>query len=581
METNQNYRFRVFVDRTPKMTKHEMHVSVGGKNYEEERKRLGIDKMQMVCTQLTPSDLLHCLTHGQSYAHEFTYYGDYLTYKSNENFADATTIAVDIDDTDYSSPQEFISRLRFKPTLWHTTTSHMQYDEEGICKGVRFRMIYVLDRPISNFLYFRYCADYLFNIIKHDASKDAMGNNHKVDIDECGNRVAQTMFATNINNTDLIVDSGCSNSIYSLGDWGIPSIKSNEFKEYLVDGCGYKTAVNRRDIEYWLKKIFNYEVDWTNNTCLYELDQKMINEADRLSFEEFKQEYKHYYPIIYRKEKTEWMCTSDGIRYQYCDDDYIELPWIGYYNKNGERHYYKDGEHRRKKLFHRAWLRRVIAPNATPNDILYNLILDRHNYFDNCDGVLSAEWLAKTAMDVFSHDVSYYIDEYNKQYQYAKEKCAMKKFIIHWMCKKGASPMHVNKMNKWELIDNVYNRQLSISENLNIINDSDVFDTPLQYRTLYRYCESNNIETNPYPLIKFWDFYEWWRTKIDEKLLEGKERGAYLQEKGIELNKSEHKKLRVKAKALYNFEEFGQPLPTKINWEPLFRWRLNNGYHQK
>lgn len=571
METNINYRFRVFIDRSPKMTKHEMHASVGGTVFEEERKRLGISKMQMVKKALTPNELLHCLTHGQSYAHEFTYYGDYLTYKSNENFASATTIAVDIDDTDYSSPQEIISRLRFMPTLWHTTTSHMQYDEEGRYKGVRFRMIYVLDCPISNFLYFRYCADSLFDIIKKDISIDAKGNKQKIAIDECGNRVAQTMFATNVDNADLIVDSGCCNTIYSLEDWGIPSIQSNEFKDYLLDGCGYKTDVNRRDIAYWLKKIFNYEVVLTNNSWQYKLDQKMINDADRLSFEEFKQEYKHYYPIIYRTEKAEWKRTIDNIKYQKCDEHYLELPWIGYREKDsGNMHYYKDGECRRKKIFHRAWLRRAIEPNATPNEILYNLILDRYHFFDNSDGVLSAEWLAHTTLDVFAHDIDYYIEKYDKQYNFAKEKSAKKKFIIHWMSKKYTSNSHVKKMIDWELIDAVYDRRLSALENLEIINDSEIFDPPLSKDSLYRYCTCHDISTNPHPQILFLTFYQWWLTNKEKNLNLKEEHELFFKEKGIDLKKHEHKALRIKVKEFYDYEVYN--LHPKRKFYPFLKW---------
>ena len=80
------------------------------------------------------------------------------------------------------------------------------------------------------------------------------------------------------------------------------------------------------------------------------------------------------------------------IQFQYCDEDeYLELKWIP--------RKLKDRQHRKRTLFHRGWLRRLIKPSITPDELLYNLLFDREHFFDNSDNELNVYRLQQIVRD--------------------------------------------------------------------------------------------------------------------------------------------------------------------------------------
>ena len=91
--------------------------------------------------------------------------------KTKRNFVYSQIIGVDIDETGYSSPHQYIDTLRIKPTFWYTSYSHLKYNEEKNYGGPRFRLIYVFNSYIDNPYYFRYCASKLNKMIEEDTGE--------------------------------------------------------------------------------------------------------------------------------------------------------------------------------------------------------------------------------------------------------------------------------------------------------------------------------------------------------------------------------------------------------------------------
>ena len=116
------------------------------------------------------------------------------------------------------------------------------------------------------------------------------------------------------------------------------------------------------------------------------------------------------------EQREDWLSLELGnktIKYQFCNEDYLELSWIGSITAN----------------FHRGWLRRVIKPSITPSELLFNLINDAEYFFDNSDGVLDVDTLVTKVRQCFSQDTEGFIKEYPSIYNETKEKCRRKRFI--------------------------------------------------------------------------------------------------------------------------------------------------------
>jgi hypothetical protein len=71
-------------------------------------------------------------------------------------------------------------------------------------------------------------------------------------------------------------------------------------------------------------------------------------------------------------------------------------------------------------LFHRAWLRRLIKPSITPDELFYNLMVDRQRFFDNKDNVLSVDLLASKVKESFRYSTEELIERYKDVYEKTK-----------------------------------------------------------------------------------------------------------------------------------------------------------------
>jgi len=535
MITNENYSFNVSLSKDIYSTKEQTYASIASieQGGPELRKKCGMkDKLCFKKTTLTSKQLLEYALEGHTLCSLF---GDFpppspkttylrkdgyftLSAKCGEFFQGSYFIGVDIDNTKYS-PRDFIERLTLKPSVWYTSLSHLQADKNG--DGLpdnRFRLIYVFDTLIQDKYYFRYCASRLYKMIEGDTGEEIE--------DKCGLSCTQYFNGTYRHSDNLNVESGLTNYIYSLSDI---DVSDEGYFKFLWEGCDYKSLTDqtKEDIKVRLLDIrfkvishsdiinsfYNIEhtqqqyiSEWekslrTKSDIPIEIDSQLVSDYNHLPYDIFFDRYKHKYPLVYRAERTDWHTFEKDehiIKYQTCDEDYLELPWLGRCTKDGTIVKMKDGQHRRCTLFIRGWLRRIIKPNLTPDELFFNLVNDKERFFDNSDGVLDTELIISKVQQCFSYSVESYIHDYQDVYLDAKEKCRKKKFIIHWMSKKVINPKSLSKEIRWALFDQIYDRSLSPMENLQIFLDSDIdeIDSGLSKSAIYRYCKERNILTN-------------------------------------------------------------------------------------
>lgn len=152
-----------------------------------------------------------------------------LSGKSSNYFVGSYVIGIDIDETRYMNPEDYIHQLSLQPTFWYTSLSNMQIDvETGEFKGARFRLIYVFDQLIPDKYYFRYCSWNLHKKIESDTGETIK--------DSCGLICTQYFNGTNRNNTTLSVDYGLTNNVYSLSDI---NVSNNGYLDFLNNNCYY------------------------------------------------------------------------------------------------------------------------------------------------------------------------------------------------------------------------------------------------------------------------------------------------------------------------------------------------------
>lgn len=525
MKKQSNFNFTASISKDIYVNKQQTTSAIsGGKKGKKARKECGLkDKLCFKEQTLTPSALLKLSLEGHTFCPlfgEFTTPPPKTTYlrkdgyftmegKSGQFFQGSYFIGVDIDDTQYT-PQEFVDLLRLKPTLWYTSLSHLQKDKNGDGKvDDRFRLIYVFDNLIQDKYYFRYCASNLYKMIEEDTQE--------IIEDKCGLSCCQYFNGTYLYGEGLNVDFGLTNQIYSLDDI---QVSDEGYLNYLRNNCEYKSLdkVRKKNIKDRILTLLsqlglgdNKQQEDThlisewykngrsdNDEVEIDFDQQMINDYYRLSWDEFSEHYRHKYPLVYRTEREDWLTLDLGektIKYQICDEDYLELNWISRMSNDGKRVKRPDGSHRRSTLFHRGWLRRVIKQSITPNELLFNLINDVEYFFDNSDNVLDMSLLTTKVRQCFSNDIEFFINEYSGIYDDTKEKSRKKKLIIHWGSRKDIKPNSLTKELRWQLLDRLYDCSLTLTDNLQILKDSDIaeLDKGLSRNTLYRYCRDRGI----------------------------------------------------------------------------------------
>ena len=453
--------------------------------------------------EVTPQELLDALLEGKVFCHLFNpknqradgTFGS--SEKTNDNFRGSYVVGVDIDQTRYESVVAFVAMLTLKPTFHYTSYSHMQTDENGKSKGARFRLIYVFDSLITGSYYFRYCAWCLNRIIERDTDEPIT--------DDCNLRCSQYFNGTNRNNPDIRLSYDITNRIYSLADIGVSDAG---FVEFLMEYCGYRTLTRQRTKEiahllhiqtgthYLLNKkertfyphptatttideadlLFDYTLTTTPVPEYSRATRTLLNDWDRLDTEEFErcrewENARRTTKYIYRQEQSEWI---DG-RYQFVEEDYFRL------------HYYptkvKDGNHRRKKLFHRMCLRRLLHPAITKDEMVVNTIIDIIRFFER-DASLGCDFIVRNVDSCFELEIADIRQIYSPYIDHLTETTQPKRGIIY------INRQAHSQETTFLMLDGLYDSARSVSENWESINEI----CPVSLSVLYRYLKARGLK---------------------------------------------------------------------------------------
>lgn len=511
MYENKNFKFEVSLSSENFSDKRICGSMIGTNNKEnrEIRKEYGFNPnkgVRFIRTTLTCEELLDHVLNGKVFCNLFqpkhiNSTGSFgMSDKKDDYFVGSNLLCVDVDHTSYTSIEDYMNKLTLVPTFYYTTYSNLQLNENGLSKGFRFRLVYVIDQTIEHPLYFRYCVDKLNNIIERDTCEKT---------DDCNMRCSQYFNGTCKSNDSLRISYGRSDLIYSLSDI---QISENDYVNYLCQYCDYKTITTTKitDIKNELYRLTNKnyvfnrdnrqfvlstEGEHVNPHCSETPIKDYSNEINQVlsdwdSFDEefFKKSYtwnslRNLTKYIYRVEKKDW---ENGL-FQKVDNDYFKLVYYPFTRK--------DGQKRRKTLFQRMCLRRVIEPSITKDDMVVNTIIDILKFFDrygeNNTDDLNSSFIRKNIDNCFNMDIEDIRINYKDCIEYLQKTTKPKRGFIYFdMAAKGNVIEH--------LLNKHYDPNLSVKQNIEKIYEEE--DYPMTPSTVYRVLKDLGLKINSHKL---------------------------------------------------------------------------------
>ena len=470
MFIDDNFKFPVSVSTDSYWNKEDVNACVGSSKKEENkdvREKYGHrrnHKMSFRTIDVTAPELLNYCLNGYSFCNLFTGFpskgwddrGGAVTYikkdgsftlsaKKNEYFYGSNAICIDIDSTAAPTIQDYVDRLSHKPTFWYTTFSHM---ESG--KGIRFRMVYALAEPIIGQQQFDAVVDQVHRRIECEVGE--------VIEDKCGEKCSQYFNGTNVKNKELVVEYGYYGCIYCIKDI-------------------YNNVIER---EKNITTTTNYPSWQTDHTSIIPSPNDwLLHDIDTMTYDAFMQAHRHQYNYCYRGDNGTWVNDT----YQIIDDKYFKLPhWV--YTTT-------DGSNRRIKVFLRMCLRRVMFPAIDIDNLIFCAYEDVHRYFDNSDGVFNSDYYKRNALDAFAYTLHELEENCSKSLEILRAKRPKSGIILKSGVAYGGTANAVIRDIKYDLLDQYYNRDLSVMENLAVLQS--MLNFPISERTLYRYCHERGI----------------------------------------------------------------------------------------
>ena len=365
-----------------------------------------------------------------------------MQFKADKYFRGAQTIFVDVDYTRFDDVGEYLGTLRIPPTcVYMSFSDKKEKGNDKVCSR-RFRLVYVFSEELDK-NEFLYISRAITAYIEVDT-----GENME---DDCGTRMSQYMNGVFGND-----ETYRSDIIYSKDDFFMGGV----FGEIPVMDDAVGTD---EDTE-----------------CAPVFDEQFVWDMENEDYQTFMHYYSRKCRYFYRVEYEEWIGCED-YQWQFTNDNYLQL----YYY----REKVMDGQHRRRKLFYAACLRRLMHPKVDANTLLFNLYVDRERFYDNSDGVITITHLKRKIMRVMKMSIEELAVFCGSSIAYWKVNRPRIIFKSGSRFNLGLVRT-VYKEIRYAEIDEQYDPQMSVRENMEA-----GLDVPQS--TLYRYCRERGYQTDP------------------------------------------------------------------------------------
>lgn len=387
--------------------------------------------------------------------------GIYKWARKKERWSEAQCMFVDIDGSE-KSMEEYIKTLPLKPTFGFYTPSDRPEKR-------RFKLVYCFNQPVYDLGRWCYIAEYL----------TSRANNSGVELDPCGKKATQMSFQSNGNgewfgyiiDLNLIDYSGLNEFLNEIN-------KEDRIKDKFILDDNLVKYLN-----IWIKyrgKDYNKSIwAWKNICSYFDMSDLLIYNTT----EELK-DVPVYNPILMSEQNNIIKLTTK---------DYWEL-------KSTPR---KDGQHRRRTLYRRMLLRRILAElNGTkisPELLLVNAVIDRETFINNNDSEVSMNCLKDMVKDAWCKDLEKVKNSkvINYTIEYLKNEAPEFKFIGHRKDIKQYDLVSITLKYRGYLYQTILNycfdSNKSVKENAENINKSlenKGWKIRISEKTIYKYKSS-------------------------------------------------------------------------------------------
>lgn len=243
-------------------------------------------------------------------------------------------------------------------------------------------------------------------------------------------------------------------------------------KEVLITGktysiCNFKCNLNCEECGL-CKQVSTSSYQFEN--------EEFKNDFSKMPYADIVEKYKRIYRNIQQSQLPYADADTPIIE---LPDDFFEIlrPWQNGMEKN-QIVKIKNHCHRRIKLYNNLIIRRLITPNLTFDELLYNLCFEMAFFIDNSDrtDLITRQQLIGIAENAFIADTS--------KFNYIKPRKSV--VNVKYMIKYNKSKVDVRnkhngqknaqnntqiKKNNSEIINKFYNPNLTIAENIDYIED--------------------------------------------------------------------------------------------------------------
>ena len=384
-----------------------------------------------------------------------------MQMKADEYYEGSQCFFVDIDYTGYQNIGDYIANLKLKPTVVYMSYSdkvckidkkqknNPKYDTKIGIKSRRFRLCYVFNEIIYGKEDFQLLSGAILKMVEVSTNEIVQ--------DDCGKKMSQYF------------NGSMNKEVYVTG-W---IYEKADFTDYIPTACNAQSLIEEQVITNILDHPIVTSLKQSSRDRLQKVNPCLVSDMERLSYDEFMCYNRHKYRYYYRKDDGTW---ENG--YQVIDDNYFSL----YFHTKKLR----DGEKRRKNLFERMCLRRMMFPNITPDEVLFCAYEDRHRFIDNSDGTITIDCLVKNVINAFKLSIEEIENKYSCHIDYLKSK-APKRGIIYDV--RGAKTQAERNIRMAEIrrirYDSLFNQDLTMKENAEMLGVSE--------KTVRRYCKLRGI----------------------------------------------------------------------------------------
>lgn len=405
-----------------------------------------------------------------------------MSYKTQEFFKGSQVVFVDIDQTGYKNIQEYLDLLSWQPTVTYTTFSDSVGDR-------RFRLVYVFDEVLDKDQYvlaYKMIADRVMN----DTSE--------IIKDNCGALVNQYM-----NGTGKNAEIHSTNIIYSWNDIVEEYYSVNKMNEMNYNNV-INNIINNSNNTYNINVLPTSYHCWQNSEHLQDNTGSYDIELDSTFYSRLKWIFDNPDQTFYGDYFFEpELFIQQGEGFNYADINSMSAFLPEGHSKYMDR-YFKlffhvetvlDGSKRRKTIYSRMCLRRLMRPEASPEQIAYCAYVDIMKFMDNSDKVFDAKFIKRNVKSAFKKSFQEIKDCYAGTINNLANKAPKKGYRYYF--EKGDYTTGKLQTAKQTVISNLvmreYDPKMSVKENISYLQSIGI-DVP--ERTLYKYIKNAGVDLN-------------------------------------------------------------------------------------